>query len=55
MECKDCNVEMEFTAEEGEVECPLCGQVYCSICDAWMDNRYTGEDPPEPIEPDCGV
>ena len=57
MECPDCNVEMAPTAEEDELECPMCGGVYCLACQDWTDpNRYTSEPvEPEPVEPDCGV
>ena len=55
MECPDCKVEMAPTAEEDELECPTCGLVYCLACHGWMDDAYTGEEPPDLIEPDCGV
>jgi hypothetical protein len=36
--------------EEDELECPVCGLVYCLVCRGWMDDAYTGAGPPEPID-----
>ena len=56
MECRNsCGVQMIPSDEEEELVCPTCGLVYCLACQGWMDDAYTGEEPPEPVEPDCGV